>query len=47
MQILSLGMPRTGTMSMQAALQLLGYDDVHHGTHLIDNPKKADSTLIV
>jgi hypothetical protein len=34
-------MPRTSTMSVQAALQLPRYDDVHHGTHLTDNPKPA------
>ena len=49
MQVLSLGMLRTGTMSMQAGLQLPGYDVLHHGTHLIDNSKtnNADTTLIV
>ena len=31
LQVLSLGMPRTGTASMQASLRLLGYYDVRHG----------------
>ena len=31
MQVLSLGMPRTGTVSMQAALELLGYEPTYHG----------------
>jgi hypothetical protein len=38
---LSLGMPRTSTVSVQAALRLPRYDDDGHGTHLIDNPKPA------
>ena len=43
MRILSLGLPRTGTMSMQAALRILGYHDVHHGIHLIENPKTSNA----
>ena len=31
MQVLSLGMPRTGTVSMQAALELLGCNPTYHG----------------
>ena len=31
MQVLSLGMPRTGTVSMQAALELLGCKPTYHG----------------
>ena len=31
MQVLSLGMARTGTVSMQAALELLGYGPTYHG----------------
>ena len=42
MEVLSLGMPRTGTASMQAALQLLGYSDVHHGFALVDQPYSSN-----
>ena len=31
MQVLSLGMPRTGTVSMQAALDILGCGPAYHG----------------
>ena len=31
MQVLSLGMPRTGTVSMQAALETLGCKPTYHG----------------
>lgn len=31
MQVLSLGMPRTGTVSMQAALEILGCKPTYHG----------------
>ena len=35
MQVLSLGMPKTGTASMAAAYRILGYQDVHHGIDAI------------
>ena len=41
MQVLSLGMPRMGTSSMQAALQLLGYNETHHGFYLVDRPETS------
>lgn len=37
MQVLSLGLPRTGTASMAEALTVLGYKDVYHGIKSIDN----------
>ena len=43
MQVLSLGLPRTGTMSMQAALRILGYSDVHHGIRLIEQPTTSNA----
>ena len=39
MQVLSLGLPRTGTASMQSALQILGYNDTAHGFDLISHPE--------
>ena len=41
MEVLSLGMPRTGTRSMRAAFLLLGYSDVHHGFALVDYPHRS------
>ncbi|KAH6641161.1 P-loop containing nucleoside triphosphate hydrolase protein [Chaetomium tenue] len=35
MQVLSLGMPKTGTASMAAAYRILGLQDVHHGIDAI------------
>ncbi|KAI0199512.1 P-loop containing nucleoside triphosphate hydrolase protein [Astrocystis sublimbata] len=37
MQVLSLGFSRTGTSSMQAALEILGYGPVTHGREIIFN----------
>ncbi|CAF9918780.1 MAG: hypothetical protein ALECFALPRED_000825 [Alectoria fallacina] len=39
MQVLSLGLPRTGTASMQSALQTLGYNDTAHGFDMISHPE--------
>ena len=39
MQVLSLGLPRTGTASMQSALHILGYHYTAHGFDLISQPK--------
>ena len=36
LQVLCLGLGRTGTDSLRSALQDLGYSEVHHGFHLID-----------
>ena len=33
-----MGMPRTGTKSMQSALQILGCNKVYHGFVLVDEP---------
>ena len=38
LEVLALGMPRTGTASMQAALRILGYSDVSHGFDLVYQP---------
>jgi hypothetical protein len=43
MQVLSLGLPCTGTKSMQTALHILGYHNVHHGMHLIDRPSTSNA----
>ncbi|KAK7977171.1 hypothetical protein PG988_004661 [Apiospora saccharicola] len=37
MQVLSLGFPRTGTSSMEAALKILGYGPVFHGEDILFN----------
>ncbi|EON69538.1 hypothetical protein W97_08798 [Coniosporium apollinis CBS 100218] len=42
MELLVLGMPRTGTSSTVAALRILGYDDVYHMTSCIENPPDSD-----
>ncbi|KAJ7679938.1 hypothetical protein B0H17DRAFT_1161218 [Mycena rosella] len=42
MQVLVLGFPRTGTTSIQAALRLLGYHDIHHMRSMYENPAEAD-----
>ena len=39
MQVLSLGLPRTGTASMQSALQILGYNHTAHGFDMISHPE--------
>lgn len=36
LQILCLGMTRTGTLSLAAALKQLGYPEIHHGTSTFD-----------
>lgn len=38
MQVLCLGVSRTGTVSMQAALETLGCKPTYHGYTLLDNP---------
>ncbi|ROT41271.1 hypothetical protein SODALDRAFT_357304 [Sodiomyces alkalinus F11] len=38
MQILSLGLPRTGSYSMCLALTKLGYQNVYHGLQAVDSP---------
>ncbi|KAK0391712.1 hypothetical protein NLU13_1211 [Sarocladium strictum] len=38
MQVLALGLPRTGSMSMARALTILGYRDVYHTINALDNP---------
>ncbi|KAJ7608812.1 hypothetical protein FB45DRAFT_993741 [Roridomyces roridus] len=37
MEVLSLGMSRTGTSSMQAALRILGYNDCYHAPNILAN----------
>ena len=39
MQVLSLGLPRTGTCSMQAALAILGVNHTYHGFDTFDHPE--------
>ena len=40
-QILALGMPRTGTMSMKLALEHLGYGPVYHGLDIFQRPQDS------
>ncbi|KAJ6537149.1 P-loop containing nucleoside triphosphate hydrolase protein, partial [Mycena capillaripes] len=42
MRVLVLGYPRTGTASMRAALEILGYGDVYHGMSFLANPLEAE-----
>ncbi|KAF4851853.1 hypothetical protein CGCSCA4_v003305 [Colletotrichum siamense] len=37
LEVLALGMSKTGTSSMQRALMILGYDDVYHGFSMTSN----------
>lgn len=37
MQVLALGMSRSGTESLRRALQILGYDHVYHGFDIIES----------
>ena len=45
MQVLSLGLPRTGTASMQSALQILGYNHTTHGFDMISHPEVGTSWM--
>ncbi|KAF4963648.1 hypothetical protein FSARC_8353 [Fusarium sarcochroum] len=38
MQVLSLGLPRTGSASIAKALTMLGYKDVYHGIEAMESP---------
>lgn len=45
MRILSLGAPRTATLSMCEAYQILGYDDTYHYSSIFANVRDADMWL--
>ena len=45
MQVLSLGLPRTGTASMQVALQILGYINTAHGFDMISHPEIGEQWM--
>jgi hypothetical protein len=38
MQVLALGLPRTGTDSLRQALSILGYDHIYHGFDIVLSP---------
>lgn len=42
MEVLSLGLPRTGTLSMQEALSILGYPSPYHYSSIFANIKDTD-----
>lgn len=42
MQVLSLGLPRTGTLSMREAYSILGYDQPYHFASVVENCRDAD-----
>ncbi|KAJ4180862.1 hypothetical protein NW767_013417 [Fusarium falciforme] len=42
MEVLALGMSRTGTSSMQRALMILGYNEVYHGFAMFANPCEVE-----
>ncbi|KAK5992440.1 hypothetical protein PT974_05844 [Cladobotryum mycophilum] len=39
MKVLSLGLLRTGSLSMCEALRIIGYKDIHHAIHSIGTPR--------
>ncbi|KJZ69100.1 hypothetical protein HIM_11507 [Hirsutella minnesotensis 3608] len=39
LQVLALGLPRTGSASIAEALTILGYKDVYHGLNVLDSPE--------
>ena len=41
LQVIGAGLPRTGTSSLKAALELLGFGPCHHMAHLLDEPQRA------
>lgn len=43
MQVLALGLPRTGTDSLRQALSILGYDHVYHGFDIVLSPPDCQS----
>lgn len=52
MKVLAMGLPRSGTLSMARALEILGYENVFHGMKSIDSPsdwivleRAADATF--
>ncbi|KAK4540175.1 hypothetical protein LTR36_009761 [Oleoguttula mirabilis] len=45
LEVLSLGMPRTGTLSMQEALSTLGYATPYHYVSIFANARDADMWL--
>lgn len=45
MKVLSLGYPRTGTMSTSVALSLLGFNDVYHMASVFENPRDCEMWL--
>ncbi len=42
MEVLSLGLPRTGTLSMREAYAILGYEQPYHFASIVGNCKDAD-----
>jgi len=44
-KVIGAGFGRTGTMSMKAALERLGFDPCHHMSEVIANPKQAATWL--
>jgi len=41
LEVIGAGLPRSGTTSLKAALEILGFDPCHHMTELVDHPKKS------
>ncbi|KAJ7214966.1 hypothetical protein GGX14DRAFT_443507 [Mycena pura] len=42
MQVLCLGFPRTGTVPMHTALEMLGYNETNHGYKVSTNPRDRE-----
>lgn len=45
MQVLALGLPRTGTDSLRTALEILGFSNVYHGFDHVDHPSECVAWL--
>jgi sulfotransferase family protein len=41
LRVIGVGLPRTGTTSLQAALEILGFGPCHHMAELIDKPDQS------
>ncbi|CAF4660505.1 unnamed protein product, partial [Rotaria sp. Silwood2] len=40
LQVIGVGLPRTGTSSLKAALEILGFGPCHHMTELLHKPEQ-------
>jgi hypothetical protein len=45
LKVIGIGLPRTGTTSLQEALQILGFSPVHGGIELLRSVERADAFI--